>query len=438
LTCHTDGTCTIFDISREDSVSGSWQPIRGLTVKKGVEREEDAQEVLLERSPRLKLDARSMTMDSVTSRSSTSSVVYDAGRGESLQGKPSIQSWDPTTRILVTRPAAQEANGDNASKRNWPKLNPVAHWRVTKSSAITDVAFSPDHTKVAVVSTDGLLRIINLLSETLEGTFESYYGALNKVVFSPDAKFLLTAGCDDLISVWTSDGRLLSRCPGHSSFVTGLAFDPWKWKVEDRTYRFASVGEDGRVFLWDFSSAALVRPKGRDLASTQRKGGIHGGSTHSLLQQDQYQRRFSSGPTGRNSISAERSEPAYLRAPPRIEVAELQPVASFQLASIASGDHVQSAIPPSASVSSTATAASSLAGIATGNGNPQATATPANHAAVTGNEAGSANDLLVDVRFRPDGLLIMHKSGTLRFLQRPRHRATSRSAAMARQTSVVR
>ncbi|PWN34066.1 WD40 repeat-like protein, partial [Meira miltonrushii] len=196
LTTHNDGTCTLFDITRDDSTTGSWAP--------------------------------------------------------------AIHAWEPSSGILVTRPAATE---NETQRKAWMKLNPVAHWRIARNKSITDMAFSPDHTKLALVSTDGSLRLVNLLTESLEGTFQSYYGAMNRVIWSPDAKFLLTAGCDDLISIWTSDGRLLSRCPGHSSFVTGIAFDPWKWKVEDRTYRFVSVGEDGRVFLWDFSSAALHRPR---------------------------------------------------------------------------------------------------------------------------------------------------------------------------------
>lgn len=428
LTTHTDGTCTIFDISREDSVSGSWTPNHGITLKRG----ENGVDGRSDERARAEVDMN-MRNGSNLSPNRLAAAAF----------RPLMKPWDPSSCILVTRPAMQEAANEGPSgnkKTTWSKLNPVAHWRVARSCTITDVAFSPDHTKLAIVSTDGLLRIINLLTETLEGSFESYYGALNKVVFSPDARFILTAGCDDLISVWASDGRLLSRCPGHSSFVRGIAFDPWRWKVEDKTYRFASVGEDGKVFLWDFSSAALVRPKMPNSANLQRRTSQGGGSTFSLLQDQQFSRRASGGGGARRASMAPAdggdTSAIYVKALPRGEVAELQPVASFQIGGTGLGDQMQSIIPQSGTIpsapntSSLSTGGSSNA--ATNNSTTPSTSTTEklNPLSNSSNDAGSANDLLVDVRFRPDGLLVMHKSGTLRFLQRPRHRIDSRFSTM--------
>jgi len=56
-----------------------------------------------------------------------------------------------------------------------------------------------------------------------------------------------------------SEQRVIARCQGHSSFVSSVAFD--FTQCDGRTYRFASVGEDNRLLLWDFSSGALHRPK---------------------------------------------------------------------------------------------------------------------------------------------------------------------------------
>lgn len=43
------------------------------------------------------------------------------------------------------------------------------------------------------------------------------------------------------------------------SKVTGVAFDPWR--CDEKVYRFASVGEDAKLILWDFSVNALHKPK---------------------------------------------------------------------------------------------------------------------------------------------------------------------------------
>ena len=52
---------------------------------------------------------------------------------------------------------------------------------------------------------------------------------------------------------------IVARCQGHQSWVTAVAFDPWR--CDDRNYRFGSVGEDCRLLLWDFNVGMLHRPK---------------------------------------------------------------------------------------------------------------------------------------------------------------------------------
>ncbi|KAF9915304.1 hypothetical protein BX616_006465 [Lobosporangium transversale] len=69
-----------------------------------------------------------------------------------------------------------------------------------------------------------------------------------------------TGGQDDLVTIWSfKDQRIVARCQGHQSYVTGVAFDPWR--CDERNYRFGSVGEDAKLLLWDFSVSALHKPK---------------------------------------------------------------------------------------------------------------------------------------------------------------------------------
>lgn len=52
---------------------------------------------------------------------------------------------------------------------------------------------------------------------------------------------------DDLITVWSLNGRVVARGIGHSSWVTGVAFDAWRYcahplktrlcRCTDRSYR---------------------------------------------------------------------------------------------------------------------------------------------------------------------------------------------------------
>ncbi|ODA75862.1 hypothetical protein RJ55_08503 [Drechmeria coniospora] len=148
------------------------------------------------------------------------------------------------------------------------KTNPVAAWKLS-NQRINAFSFSPDRRHLAVVSEDGTLRIIDYLREELLALFNSYYGGLTCVCWTPDGKYVLTGGQDDLVSIWSvSDAALVARCQGHESWVTALAFDPWR--CDDRNYRFGSVGEDGRLCLWDFGVGMLYRPKN----AARRRGSV--------------------------------------------------------------------------------------------------------------------------------------------------------------------
>ncbi|KAF9982718.1 hypothetical protein BGZ75_005811 [Mortierella antarctica] len=156
-------------------------------------------------------------------------------------------------------PIPTNDNAFHVTRPKHSKHNPIAHWQVCKKP-ITAFAFSPDLQHVAVVAMDGGLRIIDFQQGRLLDTFSAYFGALNCVCWSPDGKYILTGGQDDLVTIWSfKDQRIVARCQGHQSYVTGVAFDPWR--CDERNYRFGSVGEDAKLLLWDFSVGALHKPK---------------------------------------------------------------------------------------------------------------------------------------------------------------------------------
>ncbi len=156
------------------------------------------------------------------------------------------------------------------------KTNPVACWSVS-GHRINQFEFSPDSRHLAVVSEDGCLRVIDYLKERyvlksekigawasnptrLIDIYPSYYGGFICVSWSPDGKYMLTGGQDDLVSIWSLNERqIVARCQGHHSWVTAVAFDPWR--CDERNYRFGSVGDDCKLLLWDFSVGMLHRPK---------------------------------------------------------------------------------------------------------------------------------------------------------------------------------
>ncbi|KAF9352108.1 hypothetical protein BGX34_000170 [Mortierella sp. NVP85] len=162
-------------------------------------------------------------------------------------------------------------NSFHPTKPKNGRHNPVSHWHIGRKP-VTAFAFSPDLQHTAVVAMDGGLRIIDFRNERLIDTFQSYFGALNCVCWSPDGRYILTGGQDDLVTIWSfKDMKIVARCQGHQSYVTGVAFDPWR--CDERNYRFGSVGEDAKLLLWDFSVGALHKPKA---ATLQRSGSAAG------------------------------------------------------------------------------------------------------------------------------------------------------------------
>ncbi|CAM9113694.1 unnamed protein product [Bubo scandiacus] len=62
----------------------------------------------------------------------------------------------------------------------------------------------------------------------LQGMMKSYFGGLLCVCWSPDGRYVVTGGEDDLVTVWSfAEGRVVARGHGHKSWVNAVAFDPF-------------------------------------------------------------------------------------------------------------------------------------------------------------------------------------------------------------------
>ncbi|KAJ1340142.1 hypothetical protein BSLG_005229 [Batrachochytrium salamandrivorans] len=156
-----------------------------------------------------------------------------------------------------TAPATRESFVKSKSSRQ-SKYNPVDYWKVGQKG-VTAISFSPDCQHVAITSMDGSLSVMDFVNGRVIDVYKSFFGGLLCVSWSPDGKFILAGGQDDLVSVWAFQGRIVARCQGHTSWVSSVAFDPYR--CTDRSYRFGSVGDDTRLCLWDFSISSLHRPR---------------------------------------------------------------------------------------------------------------------------------------------------------------------------------
>ncbi|PYH45055.1 WD40 repeat domain-containing protein [Aspergillus saccharolyticus JOP 1030-1] len=191
-------------------------------------------------------------------------VVYDKEKEDALF-TPEMTSSSAEMLKSSGRQPLQILKSVNSKNQ---KTNPVSLWKVANQK-ITQFAFSPDRRHLAIVLEDGSLRVMDYLREEVLDIFRSYYGGLICVCWSPDGKYIVTGGQDDLVTIWSlPERKIVARCQGHNSWVSAVAFDPWR--CDDRNYRFGSVGDDCRLLLWDFSVGMLHRPRVHQANARQR------------------------------------------------------------------------------------------------------------------------------------------------------------------------
>ncbi|XP_042230705.1 WD repeat-containing protein 20-like [Homarus americanus] len=214
--------------------------------------------------------------------------------------------------------------------------NPLYRWVIGEGS-INEFAFSPCSKYLAVVSQDGYLKVFNFDTMDLVGSARSYYGGLLCVCWSPDGRYIVSGGEDDLITIWSfHEKRVVARGQGHKSWVTVVAFDSFTTLYSDMdsldmcnedtvntvkhnsigndvrgskannsapnsrpnsnrnslaseglgltvtSYRLGSVGQDTLLCLWDLKDDVLtqpyLRPRSSTVVSSSGGGSVSGGT----------------------------------------------------------------------------------------------------------------------------------------------------------------
>ncbi|KAH8427747.1 WD40 repeat domain-containing protein [Aspergillus melleus] len=201
-------------------------------------------------------------------------VVYDKEKEDALF-TPELSSPSVEAIKSCGRQPLQILKSVNSRNQ---KTNPVALWKIA-NHRVCQFAFSPDQRHLAIVLEDGSLRVMDYLKEEALDIFRSYYGGLISVCWSPDGKYIVTGGQDDLVTIWSfPERKIVARCQGHNSWVSAVAFDPWR--CDERTYRFGSVGDDCRLLLWDFSVGMLHRPRALQASARHRTSILPSNSQH--------------------------------------------------------------------------------------------------------------------------------------------------------------
>jgi WD40 repeat protein/uncharacterized caspase-like protein/energy-coupling factor transporter ATP-binding protein EcfA2 len=79
---------------------------------------------------------------------------------------------------------------------------------------------------------------------------EGHTDMVQTIAFSPDGNFLVSGGRDNIVKVWSKEGKLLKTLTGHQGFVSEVAFSSdGQW--------FATASRDGTIKFWDLGGNCL-------------------------------------------------------------------------------------------------------------------------------------------------------------------------------------
>jgi WD40 repeat protein/nucleoside phosphorylase/uncharacterized protein YjbI with pentapeptide repeats len=148
-------------------------------------------------------------------------------------------------------------------------------------SSVNSCAFSPDGRYVLSAGVDGTMLLWNANSGQALRVFEGHRGRVRACAFSPDGRWVLSAAADLTLQLWdASTGQMLRVFEGHQGAVSACAFSPDGRRIlsaaADRTLRLwdTSTGQTMRVFECDINwlSACAFSPDGQGVLSAASEG----------------------------------------------------------------------------------------------------------------------------------------------------------------------
>jgi eukaryotic-like serine/threonine-protein kinase len=120
------------------------------------------------------------------------------------------------------------------------------------TAAVFSVAWSPDGRWIASAGGDGVIRLWDIVANKEGPELHGHTNQINGLAFSHDSRLLASAGHDKTVMIWDfPGGRQRLRLDGHAGWVWCVAFSP------DGAL-LASAGEDRVIRIWNPTTGEMV------------------------------------------------------------------------------------------------------------------------------------------------------------------------------------
>ncbi|MEM1136943.1 MAG: caspase family protein [Bacteroidota bacterium] len=126
-----------------------------------------------------------------------------------------------------------------------------------------DIHFSPNGKFLLSAGHNQLLKIWDITNGKLLAKAKAHKGAVRAVTTSKDGQFIYTAGHDKVIRKWAGNGSIVKEFFSHKDEILCLQLHP-------KENIIASAGRDKHIVLWDASTGEVLKElKGHDAAINQ-------------------------------------------------------------------------------------------------------------------------------------------------------------------------
>ncbi|WP_420148905.1 WD40 repeat domain-containing protein [Spirosoma sp.] len=134
------------------------------------------------------------------------------------------------------------------------------------------IAINPVEREMAIGYSDNVVRIFDLSTHALKHTLSAHTNSVFTITYSPDFRYLLTAGRDAHLRVWDVEKNyaLQNDIVAHMFAINHLTFSP------DNSL-FATASMDKSIKIWDANTYRLLK-----VVDRARHAG-HGTSVNKLL-----------------------------------------------------------------------------------------------------------------------------------------------------------